>query len=133
MSLTITVRVGETTHEGRWPFQGCDYVEVPGADCPTCASKSALQDHSGRIVALAGVEGMKAARAAFPQAEVIAPPDKGSLRVRLPSYAQGHDRYTGDAECCRCRQKVGPMEVVVSTLFGLEEDERVLQGRCRVY
>ncbi len=133
MSLTITVGVGGVSHPGSLPYPTADFVEVKGADCPTCSAKSALQDHSGRVVALSGAEGMKAALAAFPGSTVIAPPDPGSLRVRLPSPTEEHDRYTGTAECVRCRTAVGPMEVVVSTLFGLEEDRRVLQGRCRVY
>lgn len=131
--MQITVRVGDRTLPARWPFVGCDYVEVPEGDCPTCSSKSALLDHDGRTLALAGPSGLPAARAAFPKARVVDPPTPGSLRVRLPDWSQGHDRYSGTAECCRCRQGVGPMEVVVSILFGLEEDERVLQGRCRVY
>jgi hypothetical protein len=27
----------------------------------------------------------------------------------------------------------GKLVVVVNTIFGIEEDERVLRGRCRVY
>ena len=43
------------------------------------------------------------------------------------------DTYRSDAVCTRCRASLGVLRVKVSTLFGLEEDERVLSGRCRVY
>lgn len=45
----------------------------------------------------------------------------------------GHDFYTSNAFCAACRAQVGEVRAYVSTVFGLEEDERVLHGRCRVY
>lgn len=130
---TITIEIDGRTLPARWPYAGCEYVEVPGADCQTCASKSALMQ-GGRIVALAGEVGLREARREYPDAEVVPPPGPGSLRVRLPSYTRGHDRYVGTAVCARCGTKIGPMAVVLVTLFGLEEDEAVLvRGRCRVY
>ncbi len=44
-----------------------------------------------------------------------------------------HDTYRADAVCCGCNEPVGVLRVKVSTIFGIEEDERVLNGRCRVY
>ena len=44
-----------------------------------------------------------------------------------------HDTYRADATCCGCDAPVGVLRVKVSTIFGIEEDERVLNGRCRVY
>jgi hypothetical protein len=44
-----------------------------------------------------------------------------------------HDTYYAHAICCKCGAPVGQMKTVVSTIFGIEEDERVLFGRCRVY
>lgn len=42
--------------------------------------------------------------------------------------------YEADAHCVACGSPVGLMRVEMSTLFGLQEDERVLlAGRCRVY
>lgn len=35
--------------------------------------------------------------------------------------------------CVACRKPVGTLKVVYETLFGLEEDARVLHGRPRVY
>ena len=46
---------------------------------------------------------------------------------------RGHDTYTSAAGCTSCKAIVGQLVVTVSTLFGIEEDERVLNGRCRVY
>lgn len=44
-----------------------------------------------------------------------------------------HDTYRADAVCCGCDAPAGVLRVKVSTIFGIEEDERVLNGRCRVY
>jgi hypothetical protein len=46
---------------------------------------------------------------------------------------ESHDTYASDAGCADCKVVVGVLRVQLSTLFGLEEDERVLNGRCRVY
>ena len=43
-----------------------------------------------------------------------------------------HDTYEADARCV-CGKQVGILRVKLSTIFGLEEDERVLRGRVRVY
>ena len=45
----------------------------------------------------------------------------------------GHDFYSAEAGCVACDTYVGELRLKVSTIFGLEEDERVLSGRCRVY
>jgi hypothetical protein len=44
-----------------------------------------------------------------------------------------HDTYYADAEHIGCGGSLGQMRVKVDTIFGIEEDERVLNGRCRVY
>ncbi len=47
---------------------------------------------------------------------------------------EGHDTYAADGACLSCRKPIGVIRAKVSTLFGLEEDERVLyHGRARVY
>lgn len=46
---------------------------------------------------------------------------------------ESHDTYRADGVCLACRKPVGVIRAVVSTIFGLEEDERVLYGRPRVY
>lgn len=45
----------------------------------------------------------------------------------------GHDTHyaVGFALCCNAQ--LGRIEVKVSTIFGIEEDRRVLEGRHRVY
>ena len=37
------------------------------------------------------------------------------------------------AACTRCQGSVGSLDVEFETIFGAEEDERVLRGRQRVY
>lgn len=44
-----------------------------------------------------------------------------------------HDTYRADAVCYSCGAPAGVLRVKMSTIFGIEEDERVLNGRCRVY
>lgn len=45
----------------------------------------------------------------------------------------GHDFYQSDAYAMCCLTPLGTMRAYMATLFGLEEDERVTAGRCRVY
>jgi hypothetical protein len=40
---------------------------------------------------------------------------------------------TGTAICYQCQKPIGRIRVVFDTLFGLDEDNRVLNSRCRVY
>ena len=57
-----------------------------------------------------------------------------TLKVRgLGIRERGHDTYTADAQTICCGKPIGKLVVTVDTLFGIEEDERVLHGRCRVY
>lgn len=44
-----------------------------------------------------------------------------------------HDTYVAPAFCVGCGNGRGTLRVKVDTLFGIEEDERVLHGRWRVY
>ncbi len=44
-----------------------------------------------------------------------------------------YDTYESDGGCICCATVLGKLVVTVSTIFGIEEDERVLSGRCRVY
>ena len=59
----------------------------------------------------------------------------GSTGVRGTTGAQreGDYGYRSNAVCIFCGKEAGTLHVQVSTLFGLDEDERVLEGRCRVY
>jgi deoxycytidylate deaminase len=57
------------------------------------------------------------------------------LKARVDGSVQrAHDTYTtATTVTLCCEKKLGPMVAKVSTIFGIEEDERVLNGRCRVY
>ena len=44
-----------------------------------------------------------------------------------------YDTYTSKAVCAVCGDHLGTLTVRVNTLFGIEEDQRVLNGRARVY
>lgn len=58
-----------------------------------------------------------------------------SLRVIGDERQQdiGHDTVTAPALALCCGATVGTVRVTLGTIFGLEEDARVLHGRCRVY
>jgi len=49
--------------------------------------------------------------------------------------SQRHDDRTwkAGARCCECGDAVGWIYWAADTIFGTEEDERVLRGRTRVY
>jgi hypothetical protein len=44
-----------------------------------------------------------------------------------------HDTYVATAKCNACGEVIGEIRACVDTIFGIEEDERVLHGRFRVY
>ena len=46
---------------------------------------------------------------------------------------ESRDTYRADAHCLACGETIGVLRVKMSTIFGIEEDKRVLNGRCRVY
>lgn len=48
-------------------------------------------------------------------------------------HTTGHDSEAAAAVCLDCRRQVGQIEVTSETIFGVEEDLRMLRGRCRVY
>lgn len=52
---------------------------------------------------------------------------------KSPHNAADDRAYEATAECLRCRNTLGVLRVETSTLFGVTEDEAVLNGRCRVY
>ena len=129
--MKITLRIDGKTHPARLPYADCEYVEVPGVDCPTCATLTALVDFDGQVMALAPASSLAEARADYPGCTEQS--YSGPLQARLPNPAINHATYEGAAECTRCRCGVGHMTVKVETLFGIDEDQRTLAGRCRVY
>lgn len=58
-----------------------------------------------------------------------------AARVRgLGVTHHDHDTYYAAARALCCGETIGTMETRVDTIFGIDEDERVLlRGRCRVY
>jgi hypothetical protein len=59
---------------------------------------------------------------------------KGPLEiVGTGNVVRGFDTYTTQAKTLCCGAVLGELRVTVSTIFGIEEDERVLNGRARVY
>lgn len=75
----------------------------------------------------------------FPGAKyVVGQPSTCCIEEETAVYSRekvidSHDTYAGTALCARCHKPVGKLRVRVSTIFGIEEDEEVLNGRCRVY
>ncbi len=65
--------------------------------------------------------------------EVPEPCDCGCSSVRGANMVTGRSTYKSQALCAECAAARGELVVTVSTIFGIEEDERVLYGRARVY
>lgn len=55
------------------------------------------------------------------------------LKLRGRNQYHDHDTYHATAVALCCRTAVGKLEVKVSTVFGIDEDERVTRGPWRVY
>jgi hypothetical protein len=49
------------------------------------------------------------------------------------NHIESHDTYAAEAFCGACPARRATLRVTMSTIFGIEEDERVLNGRARVY
>ena len=56
----------------------------------------------------------------------------GSQTIRGVDPTHDHDTYKSKALCANGHPR-GYLFARVETIFGIEEDERVLNGRCRVY
>lgn len=86
---------------------------------------------------------VRVAREPFPTARRVlaqgACPDCGASDEGEFTVAGGIVRYTDDREqiadavCLDCNSHIGALRVQFDTLFGVEEDRRVLLGRPRVY
>lgn len=60
----------------------------------------------------------------------------GAMPLRVAGRGKrvgGHDYYEAAAHCAACGECLGVIRAYVNTIFGLEEDERVLHGMARVY
>lgn len=63
-------------------------------------------------------------------------PDCGQAPCRVRGTGithHDHDTYYARAVALCCRAAIGGMETKVETIFGIKEDEAVLNGRPRVY
>jgi len=71
----------------------------------------------------------------FVEAKTDCPHCKASapIKVQGGESFHDHDTYTCAAFCVGCKGSLGKMKVQVDTIFGIEEDNRVLNGRWRVY
>ena len=49
------------------------------------------------------------------------------------TMVKGHATLTSDAGCIGCKVVTGKLVVKVNTLFGIEEDERVMRSGVRIY
>lgn len=107
MTIDIEVRGVEKAVPAFLPYEGCEWVEA-FVDCPqcgqTCEPESACEP--ARPLRISGQRGRQDI---------------------------GHDTIKAPAVTHCCRAVIGTIVVRVSTIFGIEEDERVLNGRCRVY
>lgn len=89
--------------------------------------KITLTDQEGKVTRLKETEGYQAVEAEDPCAcgcKMVA----GTGRE-----IEGRDTYRAQGLCVQCRAPRGIIRAQVETIFGLEEDERVLAGPWRVY
>jgi hypothetical protein len=129
--MRVTLSIAGKRHELD-VADGAPIVDVPGVLCPTCGNCAALRV-GGRVVALARDGHLEAALADHPGAAVeTGAPD---LQVQITDVEEYSHGWTGNAECVRCRRIVGEMHVHLDTIFGREEDRRMLRdsARWRVY
>lgn len=137
-SITLTTEDGRS-HPCHEDAPACSSVVVDGgAKCPTCAELHGIvHEYTGRVVALARpgrIEEAIKASAKEHGGKCFAEPPPATFRVRSNATpAEDYDTLTGPAECARCRTRVGTLVVKVPTMWGIEEDRRVLHGRARVY
>lgn len=75
--------------------------------------------------------------APFPCACPACKPSKPPSPVRVAGRGKRANldlnAYECDAVCIKCGAKIGLVRAFPSTIFGIDEDQRVLAGRCRVY
>ena len=77
----------------------------------------------------------KGADSVFVSREAHDCPETGGDEISVYGGTTHNDHDTHYAKCyCRvCGESVGQIQVKVKTLFGIDEDRAVLQGRPRVY
>ena len=93
-----------------------------------------------KIEVLIGEE-LRTAALEFPTAEFVTVDGCCPLCKADPFHVSGkagtthkeRDSIKQEAVCRSCDKVIGHVRVTFDTIFGIEEDERVLNGRCRVY
>lgn len=122
---------GDVVFNCRTPYLDAEHVIVEGAACPVCEGKVALVDASGVVRALSGLANLEAARwcvrAEWGKVTEVDPPDE--YRVRGTNMRQEHEQCVSTALCARCGAQDGELVASFDTIFGLEEDQRILSGR----
>jgi hypothetical protein len=86
-------------------------------------------------------EGTRAAKEPFKGSEHVvvegACPNCDANPFKVAGFAgtrvETHDTIEAVAACLGCQTRVGKLVVKVDTIFGIEEDRRVLAGPWRVY
>lgn len=136
--MKIALNIGATSFRCREPHPGAECIEVADASCPACHDLIGLVDERGILRALARHDIAKARKeteANFgPCSLQDAPGASGAaFRIRGISPTEYYGHVEAPAECCRCRSVVGVLRVDFATMWGSDEDRRVLHGRCRVY
>jgi hypothetical protein len=111
MKVSLRLFDGGPARSCTVPYEGSRHVLPEGA-CPKCKSGESPTAPVGRGGGPFKVQGHN--------------PRRGP-------GAAAHDEYHSDAECCACGERVGTLVVKVSTVFGIEEDERVLAGPWKVF
>lgn len=104
--MKITVQIGDTHWKAHLPYDGAAHVVVDDyVQCPNCGWRPPT--------VLGILTGIKV----------------HGRHQRIES----RDTYRSEAISICCDQVVGVIRVQMSTIFGIEEDERVLNGPWRVY
>lgn len=103
----ISITIDEKKHTVRLPYPSSREAIVDDIhECPACGVKFPL-DGQGQP---------------FPP-----------FKVKGKNARHTHDTYVSDGVALCCERYVGKLEMKVDTIFGIEEDERVLNGPWKVY
>ena len=113
--MKITVQISDrydpngSVYKARCPYDGCDHVIIElDTPCPACKSKN--------------------------HCDLLSDPSFGEFKISgAHQFIESYDTYACDAIALCCRQRIGVMRVKVDTIFGIEEDERVLNGPWKTY
>lgn len=104
--MKITLTIDDVVYQARLPYEEAAFVLVDDIEkCPFCEHKNG---------------------------EVLGVKMKFKVHGRHKRI-ESHDTYASDAHALCCGKQVGTLRVKMNTVFGVEEDERVLSGPWKVY